>query len=43
MIKEKSAVEIELAKIRAENARLKVEVEELRKEDDKSPLNILKA
>jgi hypothetical protein len=29
--------------MRAENARLKVEIEELRKEDDKSPLNILKA
>lgn len=29
--------------MRAENARLKVEAEELRKEDDKSPLNILKA
>lgn len=29
--------------MRAQNARLKVEIEELKKEDDKSPLNILKA
>ena len=36
-------MEVELAKMRADNARLRVELQEARKEDEKSPLNILKS
>ena len=43
MIKEKTAIEIEMTKIKAENAKMRAEIVELKKEDDRSPLNILKA
>ena len=43
MIKEKTAIEIEMTKTKAENAKMRAEIVELKKEDDRSPLNILKA
>ena len=42
MIKEKSALELEVTKLKADNARLRVELEEARKEDEKAPINIVK-
>jgi len=43
VIKEKTAIEIEMTKTKAENAKMRAEIVELKKEDDRSPLNILKA
>ena len=42
MIKERSALELEMSKLKADNARLRVELEEARKEDEKAPINIIK-